>query len=80
MRLPLDRERVRAALRAREIRLGPSLWALLGGTPSRWPGPDAYPRTPRPAVAAAAPVGLAAPATRTVTGRGQVEARQLSLF
>jgi DNA polymerase-1 len=33
MRLPLDRRRVREVLVDREIYLGPSLWALTGGTP-----------------------------------------------
>lgn len=33
LRLPLDRARMRAALSARGIRLGPSLWALTGAPP-----------------------------------------------
>ena len=33
LRLPLDRARMRAALLARGIRLGPSLWALTGAAP-----------------------------------------------
>ncbi|MFZ0161207.1 MAG: 5'-3' exonuclease H3TH domain-containing protein [Kineosporiaceae bacterium] len=36
MRLPLDGERVRSALRARDIRLGPSLWALVGEPMPPW--------------------------------------------
>jgi 5'-3' exonuclease len=39
MRVPLDRDVIRAALSARGIHLGPSLWALTGGT--RPPDPDA---------------------------------------
>jgi DNA polymerase-1 len=39
MRVPLDREVLRAALLARGINLGPSLWALTGGT--RPPDPEA---------------------------------------
>ncbi len=36
VRLPLDGERVRAALRDRDIRLGPSLWALVGEPMPPW--------------------------------------------
>ncbi|WP_298802083.1 5'-3' exonuclease H3TH domain-containing protein [uncultured Pseudokineococcus sp.] len=38
LRLPLDVARVQAALGARDVRLGPSLWALVGGAPpaDRW--------------------------------------------
>jgi len=39
MRVPLDRQILRAALSARGINLGPSLWALTGGT--RPPDPEA---------------------------------------
>ncbi len=39
MRVPLDVQRVHAALSSRDIRLGPSLWALTGGTP---PAQDRY--------------------------------------
>jgi hypothetical protein len=46
MRLPLDRERVRTALRARGIRLGPSLWALLGEPEPSWLGLGGYDRAP----------------------------------
>lgn len=44
-RLPLGPATVRTALRARDIRLGPSLWALVGGPPptADRPGPDAVP-------------------------------------
>lgn len=38
MRLPLDRDRVRSALQARGIRLGPSLWAMLGEPAPSWLG------------------------------------------
>jgi DNA polymerase-1 len=44
LRLPLDRARMRAALSARGIRLGPSLWALTGGSPP--PPPDEEPDLP----------------------------------
>jgi len=36
LRLPLDRARLVAALRARQIMLGPSLWSLVGGEPPSW--------------------------------------------
>lgn len=38
LRLPLDLVRLQAALGARDVRLGPSLWALVGGAPpaDRW--------------------------------------------
>ncbi len=36
VRVPLDGERLRAALRARDIRLGPSLWALVGEPMPPW--------------------------------------------
>jgi DNA polymerase-1 len=39
MRVPLDRDVIRATLSARGIHLGPSLWALTGGT--RPPDPEA---------------------------------------
>jgi DNA polymerase-1 len=45
LHLPLDRQRVRTALSARAIHLGPSLWALLGEPPPAWlaPGFDRAP-------------------------------------
>lgn len=46
MRLPLLRGQVLPALRAREIRLGPSLWALLGDPPPPWLGLGGYDRAP----------------------------------
>ena len=46
MRLPLDAERVTAALAARQIRLGPSLWALLGRPAPAWLGYGGYDRAP----------------------------------
>lgn len=39
LRVPLDLARVHRGLGARDIRLGPSLWALVGGAP---PGGDAW--------------------------------------
>lgn len=43
MRLPLDPQRVRSALRTRGITLGPSLWALTGGVPPPPPEPPVEP-------------------------------------
>jgi DNA polymerase-1 len=50
LRLPLPAGRVRTALRAREIRLGPSLWALVGAPPptASLPGLSVAPIPPRP--------------------------------
>jgi 5'-3' exonuclease len=64
MRVPLDREVIRAALSARGIFLGPSLWALTGGT--RPPDPEAM-----------AALSMFAPVKRTrrllrVPGEGQL--------
>ncbi|MEJ5947022.1 5'-3' exonuclease H3TH domain-containing protein [Pseudokineococcus basanitobsidens] len=39
LRLPLDLARLQAALGARDVRLGPSLWALVGGAPPADRGP-----------------------------------------
>jgi 5'-3' exonuclease len=52
--LPLDRSRLVAALRARQIMLGPSLWSLVGGEPPAWApsGFDSVPsQLPAPAPA-----------------------------
>ena len=46
MRLPLDRDRLRTALRDRNILLGPSLWALLGEPSPSWLGLGGYDRAP----------------------------------
>jgi DNA polymerase-1 len=64
MRVPLDRDVIRAALSARGIHLGPSLWALTGGT--RPPDADAM-----------AALSMFAPVRRTrrlarVPGEGQL--------
>lgn len=50
LRLPLDLVRLQAALGARDVRLGPSLWALVGGTPAadRWGGLPAWADVPDP--------------------------------
>ena len=48
MRLPLDPHRVRSALRDRGIALGPSLWALTGGSPPPEPVPDETVAVPAP--------------------------------
>ncbi|WP_299037615.1 5'-3' exonuclease H3TH domain-containing protein [uncultured Pseudokineococcus sp.] len=69
LRLPLDLVRLQAALGARDVRLGPSLWALVGGAPAadRWGGLPAWaadaplPDGP-PTDDGAAPPDLAAPA------------------
>ncbi|MGL4177447.1 MAG: hypothetical protein ACRCSN_15380, partial [Dermatophilaceae bacterium] len=47
MQVPLDRVRMQRTLRARDIRLGPCLWALVGGpppTPPLWEWDDAADR------------------------------------
>ncbi len=54
LRLPLDRPRLVAALRSRQIMLGPSLWSLVGGEPPAWApsGFDSVPsQLPAPAPA-----------------------------
>ena len=70
-RLPLRPATVRTALRARDILLGPSLWALVGAPPptAQLPGLDAVP----------APRVRDRPAGRRRRGREPVEG-QLSLF
>ena len=47
MRIPLDPEVMQAALSARDIRLGPSLWALTGADPPSWYGERVYGEGPR---------------------------------
>jgi DNA polymerase-1 len=47
MRIPLDAEVMQAALSARDIRLGPSLWALTGADPPSWYGERAYGEGPK---------------------------------
>jgi 5'-3' exonuclease len=47
MRIPLDASVMQAALSARDIRLGPSLWALTGSDPPSWYGERAYGEGPR---------------------------------
>jgi 5'-3' exonuclease len=47
MTLPLDATVVQAALAGREIRLGPSLWALTGAEPPSWYGERVYGEGPR---------------------------------
>jgi DNA polymerase-1 len=72
LRLPLDGARMRSALHARGIRLGPSLWALLGQPPPAWlqagydhaPGylPRAQqPHVPPPPAQPPAPIGSGEP-------------------
>ncbi len=46
LRLPLEPSRLIAALRARGIRLGRSLWALVGGEPPPW-APNGYDTVPK---------------------------------
>jgi 5'-3' exonuclease len=47
MQIPLDAEVMKTALLARDIRLGPSLWALTGAEPPSWYGERAYGEGPR---------------------------------
>ncbi|GLY33332.1 hypothetical protein Kisp02_66970 [Kineosporia sp. NBRC 101731] len=47
MALPLDQERLQGTLRARDIRLGGSLWSLTGGEPPSWYGERVYGQGPR---------------------------------
>jgi 5'-3' exonuclease len=47
MRIPLDPQVIQTALLARDIRLGPSLWALTGAEPPSWYGERAYGEGPR---------------------------------
>jgi DNA polymerase-1 len=47
MRIPLDATVVQTALSARDIRLGPSLWALTGADPPSWYGERVYGEGPR---------------------------------
>jgi 5'-3' exonuclease len=82
LKIPLDPDVMQTALLARDIRLGPSLWALTGAEPPSWYGGRSYgegPRTgspgerrvielPRPLTAAAKKAAALA------------EAGQLSLF
>ncbi len=55
MRLPLDRARLVGALRHKEIRLGPALWALVGEAPPPWE-PNGFDKAPKPV-----PVGTPPP-------------------
>lgn len=45
--LPLDQNRLNDTLRARDIRLGSSLWALTGAQPPSWYGERVYGQGPR---------------------------------
>ncbi len=47
MRIPLDPAVIRTALLTRDIRLGPSLWALTGADPPSWYGERVYGEGPR---------------------------------
>ena len=47
MRIPLDPEVLQTALAGRDIRLGPSLWALTGAEPPSWYGERVYGEGPR---------------------------------
>jgi DNA polymerase-1 len=67
-RLPLSYATMRQALRARDINLGPSLWALVDGTPPASPAPDESPEL-RPWVF-----------KRGLTARRDPTPGQLSLF
>jgi 5'-3' exonuclease len=86
MAIPLDSGVLQAALATRDIRLGPSLWALTGAAPPSWYGERAYGEGPRPEGAGerrlitlprSAPKPLSRAAKRAAA---LVEAGQLSLF
>ncbi|MBT0769253.1 hypothetical protein KIH74_10000 [Kineosporia sp. J2-2] len=47
MVLPLDQQRLQDTLRARDIRLGGSLWSLTGAEPPSWYGERVYGQGPR---------------------------------
>jgi len=53
-RLPLHSDRLLAALRARGIALGPSLWALVGGEPPPWE-PNGFDKAPATLPAVSSP-------------------------
>ena len=74
MRVPMDLVRMQTALLERDIRLGPSLWALTGSAP---PGEDSWARIAEQEDIA--PVADASPAP-AVVAEPVVEDDQLSLF
>jgi len=86
MRLPLDVTVLQAALTAREIRLGPSLWALTGADPPSWYSERAYGEGPRPEGAGTPrlitlPKTLPSPASAAAKRAAALsDAGQLSLF
>jgi hypothetical protein len=69
-RLPLDLATMRTALRAHGINLGPSLWALTGGSPPPQPEPE---DEPDPVVWHLGPA-------RNLAERRRPQPGQLSLF
>jgi 5'-3' exonuclease len=85
MRLPLDPAVLKEALTGRDIRLGPSLWALTGAQPPSWYGERVYGEGPRDHGPAAGgerrviilpkPMSAAARKSAALTAAGQ-----LSLF
>jgi 5'-3' exonuclease len=86
MRIPLDATVLQAALATRDIRLGPSLWALTGADPPSWYSERAYGEGPRPEGAGerrliTLPKTLPSPLSRSAKKAAALaEAGQLSLF
>jgi DNA polymerase-1 len=83
MRIPLDPEVLQAALTARDIRLGPSLWALTGADPPSWYGERAYGEGPRleGGTSERRVITLPKPLTRAAKRAAELSAAgQLSLF
>jgi len=84
MRIPLDADVLQAALSARDIRLGPSLWALTGADPPSWYSERAYGEGPRPVGERrliTLPKTLPSPQSRSAKKAAELaEAGQLNLF
>jgi DNA polymerase-1 len=88
MQIPLDAAAIQTALLARDIRLGPSLWALTGAEPPSWYGERSYGEGPRIETAGAGAgagrdrvIELPRPLTRAAKKAAALaEAGQLSLF
>jgi len=83
MRIPLDSAVMQAALTARDIRLGPSLWALTGAQSPSWYGERAYGDGPRLERGGSERVVIELPKPMTAAAKKAAalqEAGQLSLF
>jgi 5'-3' exonuclease len=76
MAVPLDSRVLQAALTARDIRLGPSLWALVGEQPPSWYGERVYGEGPRPDGTGRQVITL--PAGRRPMSRAARQAAELS--